>query len=185
MAKFRLSTPGLMRDQQPPAPCALGQLQGLQAHAVVHPTCHRSYGYLCPGQVIILDLKFRESVFTHLTFYILFLVLILMKLQGSLVTYPAVVTGLIRPPGLGLCIFPYKFDFDGDGHLLMTPDFGKILLKKFSTAWASWVGEMWKQMCAQSGTHGAQRERFAGSQVVTPQSSHISAPEMWWEEQML
>ena len=140
MAKFRLSTPGLMRDQQPPAPCALGRLQGLQAHAVVCPTCHHSYGYLCPGQAIILDLKFRESVFTHLTFYILFLVLILMKLQGLLVAYPAVVTGLIRPQGLGLCIFPYKFDFDGDGHLLMTPDFGKILLKKFSTAWASGVG---------------------------------------------
>lgn len=45
-----------------------------------------------------------------------------------MVTYPAVVTGLIRPLYLGLCIFPYKFDFDGDGHLLMT-DFGKILLK--------------------------------------------------------
>ena len=50
------------------APCALGQLQGLQAHAVVLPTCHHSYGYLCPGQLVTLDLKFRESVFTHLTF---------------------------------------------------------------------------------------------------------------------
>ena len=50
------------------APCALGQLQGLQAHAVVLPTCHHSYGSLCPGQLITLDLKFRESVFTHLTF---------------------------------------------------------------------------------------------------------------------
>lgn len=63
-----------------------------------------------------------------------------MKLQGSLVTYPAVVTGIIRPPGLGLCIFSYKSDFDGDGHLMMTPDFGKILLKKFSTAWAFGAG---------------------------------------------
>ena len=71
---------------------------------------------------------------------------------------------------------------------MMTPDFGKILLKKFSTAWAFGAGgvtQPWKQMCAQSGAHGAQRDRFAGSQVVTLQSSHISAPEMWWEEQML
>lgn len=130
-------------------------------------------------QVITLDLEFRESAFTRLTFQILFLVFILMKLQGSSVTYPAEVTGLIRAPGLGLCIFPYKFDFYGGRHLMMTPDFGKILLKKVSTAWAFGAGgitQSWKQMCAQSVAHGAQRDRFAGGQVGTPQSSQRFSP---------
>lgn len=139
-------------------------------------------------QVITLHLEFKESAFSRLTSQILFLVLILMKLKGSSATYPAVVTGLIRAPGLGLCIFPYKFDIDGGGHLMMTPDFGNILLKKVSTAWAFGAGgitQSWKQMCAQNVSRGAQRDRFAGSQVGTPRSSHVSAPEMWWEEYML
>lgn len=68
---------------------------------------------------------------------------------------------------------------------MMTPDFVKILFKKFPIAWAFGAGratQSWKQMC---GSRGAQSDRFAGSPEVTPQSSHISVPETWWEEHML